>query len=229
MSPVGNIIARLNTETRAFHEVVDRPWYDLVETTPTKYSYMRALVAAYGFEAPLEAALAYTPGFELCVGNKLRYRSGFIAQDLLQLGLAPHQLADISQCVIAPFPNVLDALGWFYVHERALLAHEAIRRDLIAQEPTFASACSYLSVYTGAVGVHLDEVAGVMQRHAPSPGTQARIVAAALEAFRTLSAWLDPKDSIHASPVVSQRAISVSERGPSASLVEGKRRRDTLA
>lgn len=228
MPPVGNIIARLNTETRAFHEAADRPWYDLVDGAPTKYDYMRALVAAYGFEAPLEAAFAYTPGFEACVGNKLRYRSGYIAQDLLQLGLSPHQLAEISQCLIAPFPHVLDALGWFYVHERALLAHEAIRRNLISQDPTLASACSYLSVYADSVGVHLDEVAGVMQRNAPSRVTRDRVVAAALEGFRTLCAWLDPKNSIHASPAVSQRAITISERGPSASPAAGKTRRDTL-
>lgn len=229
MPPAENIIARLNTETRAFHRATDHLWYDLIEGEATKYAYMRALVAAYGFEAPLEAALAYTPGFEACVGNKLRYRSGFIAQDLLQLGLAPVQLGEISQCVIAPFPHVLDALGWFYVHERSLIVHEAIRRDLIAQEPTLATACSYLSVYADAVGVHLDEVAGVMQRNAPSRVTQDRVVAGALEAFRTLRAWLDPKSSIHASPVVSRRAISLSERGPSGLPDVGKTRRDTLS
>jgi heme oxygenase len=214
--PLVSLIARLNSETRAFHEAADRPWYALLEADSTKADYMRALVGAYGFEAPLEAALAYTPGFEACVGNKLRYRSGFIAQDLLQLGLAPAQLGDISQCLIAPFPSVLDALGWFYVHERSLIVHEAIRRDLIGQEPTLATSCSYLSVYAGAVGVHLDEVAGVLQRHAPSRVTQDRVVASALEAFRTLRQWLDPKSSIHSSPVVSQRAITISERGPSA-------------
>lgn len=218
MPQVVNIIARLNSETRSFHEVADHIWYDLVDgdEPPTKAEYMRALVAVYGFEAPLEAALAYTPRFEGCVGNVIRYRSGFIAQDLLHLGLAPTQLGDISQCLIAPFATVLDALGWFYVHQRALLAHEAIRRDLIAQVPTLATACSYLSSYAGAVGVHLDEVAGVMQRHAPSPATQGRVVAAALEAFRTLRAWLDPKSSIHSSPVVTKRAMTASERGPIA-------------
>jgi hypothetical protein len=46
--------------------------------------------------------------------------------------------------------------------------------------------------------------------------TQDRVVASALEAFRTLRQWLDPKSSIHSSPVVSQRAITISERGPSA-------------
>ena len=217
MPHVVNIIGRLNRETRSFHEVADRLWYDLVDgqQPPTKYDYMRALVSAYGFEAPLEAALAYTPGFELCAGNRLRYRSGLIAQDLLQLGLSPSQLAEISQCLIAPFPKVLDALGWFYVHERALIVHEAIRRDLIALVPTIATACSYLSTYSGSVGVHLDEVASLMQRNAPSQVTQDRIVAGALEAFRTLTVWLD-KSGVHGGQLVPTLEPDVSERGPSA-------------
>src|SRR5687768_7558155 len=130
MRYLSDALLRLDLETRSVQSAAERTWVRVISDEPaSEHDYTRALVRIYGFEAPLEAALAYTPNFEALVDMVGRYRSGLIAQDLLTLGLTPAQVAAIPQCMIAPFAGVTEALGWLYVHERATLCHERVRRQ----------------------------------------------------------------------------------------------------
>lgn len=186
-------LLRLNLETRAVHAAADRIWLRLVSDEPevTEHDYIKALVRVYGFEAPLEAALAYTPQFQMLVDMVGRYRSGLIAQDLLTLGLSPAQVAAIPQCMIAPFAGVGEALGWLYVHERATLCHDRVRRHLVSRQPSLAKATSYLQAYAGAVTVRFDDLGRMIGQYARTPPIEHRIVSAAHDALRTWLAWLD--------------------------------------
>src|SRR5262249_21638157 len=88
---VSKTLVRLNVETRCFHAIADAPWLELAAPghRPTRLEYVQQLVAAYGFDAPLEAALAYTPHLDGFVDLHRRFRSGLIAADLIALGVRP--------------------------------------------------------------------------------------------------------------------------------------------
>jgi heme oxygenase len=175
----------LNVETCAHHPAVDRFW---LEPITTQTDYMQRLVRAYGFEAPLEAAIAYTPGLGDFVDIGPRIRAGLIAQDLMTLGLEPGQVSAIPQCMVAPFASATEAMGWLYVHQRATLIHDGARRELVSRLPRLARATSYLGAYAGTAGVHWDDFGIALDRIAVG-ATRLRIVHAANEAFRTAAQW----------------------------------------
>jgi heme oxygenase len=198
MKQLPNALLRLNLATRSLHAAADRHWAELVEgdQAPTSSQYLHALVTTYGFEAPLEAALQYTPDFANLVDTAGRYRSGRIAQDLLSLGLTPGEVADTPQLVIEPFASVAEALGWLYVHERATLKHDGVRREVERRTPRLARATAYLGAYSGSVGVRFHDFGRLLDSHARSNGDH--LVAAAYDAFATLFRWLDTTTTAHA-------------------------------
>jgi heme oxygenase len=183
---VSKTLVRLNVETRCFHAAADAPWLDLIAPgrRPTRLEYLYQLVAAYGFDAPLEAALAYTPHLEGFINLHPRFRSGMLAADLLALGLKPGEIADLRQCMIAPFASVAEAFGWLYVHERAALLFSGVCAELCARLPELEHATSTLCTHQ-----HLDSFGEALDRVARTPAIEERIVSAAIDAFRTLQVW----------------------------------------
>ena len=116
-----------------------------------RHDYLRQLTIAYGFEAPLEAALAYTADVAAVVPLRERARAGKLAQDLLALGIAPSQLTDLPQCMcITPFRDAAEALGWIYVVERSALLYESVRRNIVNRLPDTRYATTYLDAGTTA-------------------------------------------------------------------------------
>lgn len=191
MRQVSKTLVRLNVETRCFHAASDAPWLELVAPgrTVTRLDYVSQVVLAYGFDAPLEAALAYTPHLDGFIDLHPRFRSGLLAQDLLALGISPSQLASLRQCMIAPFASVAEAFGWLYVHERATLIHDGVACELASRLPDVAGATSALHAHEGRVGVLWDDFGQALDRVARTSHIEDRIVAAALDAFRTLRVW----------------------------------------
>lgn len=191
MRQVSKALVRLNVETRGFHAAADAPWLDLVAPgrTVTRLDYVSQLVLAYGFDAPLEAALAYTPHLEPFVELHPRFRCGLLAQDLLSLGVSPGQMAGLRQCMIAPFASVAEAFGWLYVHERSTLLHEGIGCELASRLPEVAGAMSALHAHDGRVGGLWDDFGQALDRVARTSHIEDRVVAAAVDAFRTLGVW----------------------------------------
>src|SRR5438093_1431948 len=89
----------LNLETRPHHAIADAGWLGLLERTMRRRDYVDQLLATYGFEAPLEAALAYTPHLRSVIDLRARSRAGLLAQDLLALGFSAAGLATVPQCM----------------------------------------------------------------------------------------------------------------------------------
>ena len=180
---------QLDEATRDLHAGVDTYWLDLMLSGVTRERYRVQLMRVYGFEAPLESALAYTPHF-IITDRRDRTRSGLIAQDLLALGVAPSKITVLPQCRgIAPFADPAEALGWKYVAERPTQLHSAIKRNVVSRVSDCANALSYLSVYDGVAsarwqsfGILLDSV--VERRNALDT-----IVAAAISAFQCMGQW----------------------------------------
>jgi heme oxygenase len=186
------MIARLNEETRPHHSEAEADFDVLFQAETTPRHYLMYLVKAYGFEAPLESMLGMTPNLDLMIDLKERTKAGFLAQDLLSLGLRPSEIAELPQCLAIPqFRGAAEALGWMYVVERTTLAHSVLRRHLLTRLPReVRNASNYLSCYTGVVGLRWRKYGATLDDIARMPAIADRVVTAAHEAFRCQRRWI---------------------------------------
>lgn len=184
------MLTRLNLETQAFHTLADEGWRRLLTPEVTTAGYAEQLIRTYGFEGPLEAALAYTPNLDLVIPVHDRYRAGYIAQDLIALGMRPGEVARLPQQTIAPFAGPLEALGWMYVAERATALHDELRRYLEVRLPHAKHACVFLASSEGRVAQRWHAFGQALDRAARSERMANEIVAGALVCCRTWLEWV---------------------------------------
>jgi len=183
-------LMRLNMATRHWHADVDEPWLDLLRPNVNLADYLAQLVRMYGFVAPFESACKYTPNLSRVLDFRQLMRAGLIAQDLLNLGITPSQVATVPQCHdITTFSHVPEALGWLYVVERATLLHDGIRRHLLTHLPEVANACTYLSIFDGRVNDHWETFGRLLDRAGAKPEHANQIHAAAHAGFETAKQW----------------------------------------
>jgi heme oxygenase len=191
------MLMRLNMETRALHPEADYPWLELMSLDTSRNRYADQLVATYGFEAPVEAALALTPQLGEVIQLRQRARSGLIVEDLLALGLTPSRIARLSQCRhIVPFRDPAEALGWMYVLERATLLHETVRTNIALRMPSL-SAWNYLSAYASVAGQRWQDFGRALDDYAVTTTAGDHVIAAARAAFACQRDWFasDPGQS----------------------------------
>ena len=190
MESAATTLLRLNLETQSHHAAADQLWTPLLAPNVTKWQYVARLALVYGFEAPLESALAYTPNLRLAIDIRSRIRAGLVAQDLITLGLSASEVADLPQCFpMAPFGSPLEALGWLYVSERTTLQHDAVRKNVVGRIPEIAKATAYLSVYDGVVGLRWQELGSAFDRFVRTDRALDEVIAGAHAAFRCLASW----------------------------------------
>jgi heme oxygenase len=186
------MIERLNEQTRPHHAECEADFDVLFQTETTPRDYLVYLVRIYGFEAPLESTLSMTPNLELMIDLKERMKAGYIAQDMMALGLRPARIAELPQCLTIPqFRGAAEALGWMYVIERTTLAHSVLRRHLLTRLPReMRNASNYLSCYTGVVGSRWRKFGATLDDVARQPAIADRVVMAAVDAFRCQRRWI---------------------------------------
>jgi heme oxygenase len=189
------MLARLDAATRDHHGDLDGYWLDLMAQGVTQEQYSSQLVRIYGFEAPLESALAYTPNFVVADRRDLT-RSGLIVQDLIALGMRPAAASRLPQCMeIAPFKDPLEALGWWYVSERASQLFGSVKRHLVSRLPQTANACSYLSSYDGVAAARWQQLGSILDEQAWKHGHEP-LVTAAVTAFDCAKRWFRGSETI---------------------------------
>lgn len=178
----------LDAATRDYHAGVDVPWRALLRTEPTAYDYQSLLVQAYGFEAPVEAALALTPRLGVMIDLRARARSSWIIQDLLALGLRPAKLARLPQCTqVLPFRDPAEALGWLYVVERSTMHHRSLADRIAATLP--AAPRTYLTA--DGFDHRRSDVAVALEQITADAAEGERVIAAAREAFEVQREWFE--------------------------------------
>ncbi len=191
------MIARLDAETRVHHADADAEFDILLGDATSASDYLVFLARVYGFEAPIEAALAMTPSLEFMIELRERQKTGFLAEDLLSLGLHPSDVTEMPLYLGIPqFRGAAEALGWMYVIERSTLAHSMTRNHLLTRLPReMRQASSYLQAYTGVESARWRRFGVVLDNVAHHPAIADRIVTAAREAFRAQRQWLqhDPR------------------------------------
>jgi heme oxygenase len=199
MDSAATTLLRLNLETQSHHAAADQLWAPLLAPTITKWQYVARLALVYGFEAPLEAALAYTPNLRLAIDLRSRIRAGLVAQDLITLGLSPSEVAGLPQCFpMAPFGSPIEALGWLYVSERTTLQHDAVMKNVVGRLPETAKATAYLSVYDGIVGLRWQELGATFDRFVRTDRAMDDLIAGARAGFRCLATWCGSAMPIYA-------------------------------
>ena len=171
-------LLRLELETQAYHRDADHRWLALVAPDVTRAQYADQLAKAYSVEAPLEAALAYTPHVTTMLGR--RARSRLLAQDLFTLDFPMHK---VRPHLIAPFANLADALGWLYAIERTARLHDMIRRNITVRVPDVAEAMTYITDPHAAQ--RWSDLGEVLER----VGATDKIIYAAHDAFRCMLDW----------------------------------------
>lgn len=182
------MLTRLDAATRDFHAELDAYWLDLMAQGVTADRYQEQLVRVYGFEAPLESALAYTPNFVVADRRDLT-RSGLIVQDLMALGMKPAAASRLPQCLdISPFRDSSEALGWWYVSERQSQLYNGIKRHLVSRFPQLAPACMFLSSYDGIAAARWQQLGTVLDAQAWKHGDEP-FIAAAKDAFACAQRW----------------------------------------
>jgi heme oxygenase len=200
MYATSSMLNRLDMETRDLHADVDGYWLDLMASGVTRDSYRSALVRVYGFEAPFETALAYTPHL-IIADRRERMRSGLIAQDLLALGMSAGRIAALPQCSsVGPFADPAEALGWKYVIDRPTQLHSAIKRNILARVDDSANACAYLSACDGIAAARWQQFGLLLDDVARRPGATERLVGGAKRAFEAMADWFrrtTPEVAVH--------------------------------
>jgi heme oxygenase len=189
MHSPSTMLNRLDMETRDQHADVDCHWLDLMASGVTLEQYKALLISIYGFEAPVESALAYTPHLVIA-DRRERTRSALIVQDLLALGITPGKITALPQCnSIAPFSDPAEALGWKYVIERPTQLHSAIKRNVVSRVADVANACSYLSSCDGIAAGRWQQFGLLLDEVAKRPGASEQMVSAAKTAFDAMAGW----------------------------------------
>ena len=193
MQRLSRTLIQLNLATREFHDRADAGWLGLRSPTVGPQQYIDQLIRVYGFEAPLEAALRYTPGVAALVDLRPRMRAGLIVQDLVRLGVTPGRIAALPQRFLS-FATAAEALGWMYVAERATLVHGSIRRYLMVRIPDAARASAYLSAYDGVAAQRWSDFGIALESVAQDAEVRRELLRAAGEGFAVLCAWLAGAD-----------------------------------
>jgi heme oxygenase len=188
---LSKLLVRLSVETASFHLEADEPWRELAdpEREMTRLDYVHHLVQRYGFDAPVEAALKYTPQLQELFDVQDRFRAGPIAQDLLSLGVTPSEMAKLRQAMVTPFSSASEAMGWLYVHQRCSLMFETTRHEIVRKLPELSFATTYLRSLEGRIGSSWDDLGQVFDTVAQTSMFAERVLVSARDAFRTMIEW----------------------------------------
>ncbi len=181
------MLARLNRETHPHHAIADSDRLQLLSTA-TPETYARCLGRIWGFEAPVEAALARTHGLGDLIDLRGRTHIRRLRADLAALGVTSPSALPCSRTV--PVLQIPDALGWIYVIEHNAQLHGELRRYLEKRLPRqLATAGTYLSAEDRPIGARLSELGTAFDEVARDPEHAARIVSAAGLAFARQRQW----------------------------------------
>jgi len=201
-------LLQLNLATRDHRVAANTQWLKLLVPTVTRQQYIEELITVYGFDAPLESALRYTPGLSALVDLRARARSGLIVEDLMRLGLRPRRIAALSQRFMM-FSSTTEALGWMYASQCTTLPHGAVRRHLRSHLPELDGAVRYLSAY-GVAADGWRDLDGALQTVAHTPQAKEQLIGAAIRGFTTFCAWFnEPPDGAWADDAPYRTAPSL--------------------
>jgi heme oxygenase len=188
----GTMLARLDREMAPDHVEVEQEWHQLLrDRSTTVDDYCRQLAVTYGFESPVEIACSHTPGLAHAIDLRGHWRAGLIVQDLLALGMAPEDVANLPCQALARFADPAEALAWMYIVERPALIHDKLRDELARRfaAQRLSRATAYLGAYGGAASKRWAELGIALDRVCVSDAVCRRVIDAAHAALCARRDW----------------------------------------
>jgi heme oxygenase len=177
------MLTRLKRNAQSDHVAANIDRLALLHVEPSAASYRDYLVRIYGFEAPVEAALAHTAGLGSLIDLDARSHLKLLRADLDHLGAA-----EIPRCRMAPyFTSTTEALGWLYVVEHNATLHAQVRRHLHKQRGPHHDA--YLRAGATDGVTRMQQLGAVLDRFAREPETARLVVETVKHAFRRQRQW----------------------------------------
>lgn len=184
------MLKRLLAESRMHQSVADADGLELVAGQPGEARYLSYLLKRYGFEAPLESALAVTPGISDVIDVQRCTKSMFLVRDLCALGVPLARVLEIPHAHVTAFHDVRTALGWLYVSERSAATHHIVVRELVRRAPGLARSTQCFAEYDGLAG--REALGRALDAIAVTAADERAIVDAMLHAFDHQHRWLCP-------------------------------------
>ena len=183
------LVTRLELETQASREAVERAWSELQQPPVDRDRYLAMLRATFGIASPLECACRYTRGLDRYFDTRELTRAGLLAQDLLSLDLTAVDVANVPLCLsITPFLDVAEALGWVYASARTT-AFQAPVLPLLSGRVRVHAAC-YLEAIEGWVARRWPGFAMLVEQMGTDPVAARSLVAGATAGFACLADWI---------------------------------------
>jgi heme oxygenase len=186
--PESWMLQRLQRETTPHHITAETDRLSILTDTVEPARYRAYLSSIFGFEAPIEAAFALTPGMDDIVDLRARSHIRLLRSDLRALGVEdPSTLPKTA----VRLRDRIDALGWIYVLQQNTLLHGLIARHLRTHIPVvMTTAGSYLAGYYCS-GARQRELGAALDRCARSIASADRIVSAVKNAYRVQHGWYE--------------------------------------
>lgn len=184
--PTSWMLARLKRNAQSEHVAANIDRLSPLHLPPSADAYRDYLVRIFGFEAPVEAAVAATPGLGELLNLESRSHVRHLKADLEKLGVA--RLEELPQCRGVPrFISTAEALGWLYVVEHNATLHAQVRRHVDKRLGSVAS--TYLAAGEAQATARMQELGTILDRYAREPAAARQVVEAVKLAFRRQRQW----------------------------------------
>lgn len=180
------MLLRLGLETGPHHAAADEDRLSGMDVKNLD-EYRGFLARVYGFEVPVEEAVARVLGESTPV-VRLHARAERLRQDLRALGFEREQIDHVPTC--SPYiRTVPQAAGWLFVVVRHTLVAGLLKREIVRRlGREVHTAMAYLDSSSERPGGHFRALGDALCSYA-AQGSPNAIVAAAHEAFRAQHQW----------------------------------------
>ena len=190
------MLVRLGLETTMHHAPADDDRL-VALSIRTVGEYRAFLVRVFGFEAPIEEAVARVSELEIRFLRE-RSRMALLRRDLVELGYSELQFSHFARAPGIAIRTAAEALGWMFVLERQTLLAGLLKRQ-IQQVLGSDTPVGYLGASGDRPGARFREFGAQLgelaRMHSP-----AAIVDAANTAFRAQRQWYAQRDADHVLP-----------------------------
>lgn len=190
---------RLRTETSTYHERLTTK-LDLMRPAMTISDYRTVLQKLYGLLNPLEHRIRKVSDWDIPeLALRQRFKTNFIAKDLLVLGVDSQHLQLLPTCPRLPaISNFAEMLGCMYVLEGSTLGGQFLSQHFQDRfRINSDTGCSYFSSY----GADIFEMWSRFVIYLNNYGIRyasdtAKVTAGAIETFQSFETWLAPTSKI---------------------------------
>lgn len=190
------MLVRLGLETSHHHAPADDDRLAALSIT-TLAHYRAFLIRVFGFEAPIEEAVARVCELDMRFIRD-RARMPLLRRDLVALGYSERQFSQFARAPGISIRTGAEALGWMFVLERQTLLAGLVQRQ-IKQTLGPHTPLAYLGASGDRPGARFREfgtrLGDLARTHSPTT-----IIEAANAAFRIQRQWYRQKNFDHVLP-----------------------------